>query len=225
MGDPTAVERIDGELGAVALGLEPHLAFAQELANLGEQRLRSSALALERLDPLQPLQDCPCLIHDPKVAGEDGRNCVRDVTNELLSGSVSDFESRLAAARAAYERNDPHAALRRLDAARKAALKHRDEAQLGRVLDFADGVITRDERSEIERESLLYAVRQNLRQLTRRRALMAGETWVDPFPGLETPLPHTRTYMSTGLKLWIAVGVLVGILLIVLWIIVSATAG
>lgn len=76
MGHPAAIERVDGELGAVALGLEPHLAFAQKLANLGEQRLRSSALALERLDPLQPLQDCPCLIHDPKVAGKDGRNCI-----------------------------------------------------------------------------------------------------------------------------------------------------
>ena len=224
MGGPTAVERVDGELGAVALGLEPRLAFAQELANLREQCLWSRALAFERLDPLQPLQHCPCLVHDPKVAGESGRNCARHVANELLSGSVSAFESRLAAARSAYERNDPHAALKRLDRARKAALKHRDEAQLGHVLDFAHGVITRDERTEIERESLLYAVRQNLRQLTRRRALMAGETWVDPFPGLEAPLPHTRTYMSTGLKLWIAVGVLVAILLIVLWIVGSATA-
>jgi hypothetical protein len=223
VGDPAAVERVRGELGAVALGLEPRLAFAEQLSNLGEQRLRRRAFALERLDPRQPLEHRPCLVHDPNVAGESGRNCVGPVTNELLSGSVPDFESSLAAARVAYERNDPDGALRRLDRARKAALKHRDEAQLDRVLDFADGVITRDERTEIERESLLYAVRQNLRQLTRRRALMAGETWVDPFPGLETPLPQTRTYMSTGLKLWIAIGVLVGILVIVLWIVGAAT--
>lgn len=138
---------------------------------------------------------------------------------------MADFNSRLAAARAAYEQNDPHTALKRLDKARRAALKRRDEVGLQRVLEFAEGTIPRDERTEIERESLLYSVRQNLRQLTRRRALMAGEAWVDPFPVLESPRSHTRTYISPGVKVWIAIGVLLGTLLFVAWIVDAIVSG
>ena len=132
-----------------------------------------------------------------------------------------DFEGSLAAARRAYEQNDAHGALRKLDRARAAAVKKRNEEQLRRVLDFAEGSLARDERTEIERENLLYAVRQNLRQLTRRRALLAGESWIDPFSDLESARPHTRTFMSPGLKIWIGVGVAVGIIVVALWIIGS----
>jgi hypothetical protein len=125
-----------------------------------------------------------------------------------------DFESRFAAARLAYERNDTRGALRELDRARKAALKQRDEEQLGRVLDFAEGSLARGEQTEIERENLLYAVRQNLRQLSRRRALLAGEAWEDPYPDLAAPQAHTRTFISRGVKFWIGVGVVVGLLLL-----------
>lgn len=125
---------------------------------------------------------------------------------------MASFESRLDAARAAYERNDPHGALRALDAARRAALKARDEERLERVLAFAEGVIARDERTEVDRDHVLYATRQNLRQLSRARSLRAADVWVDPFPDLEAPRPHTRTFISRGLKFWIAVGVGVGLL-------------
>jgi hypothetical protein len=133
------------------------------------------------------------------------------VTKELRFRPVArDFERRFAAAREAYQRNDPHAALRQLGDARAAAARRRDEDQLRRVLDFAEGAIARDNRTEIERESLLYAVRQNLRQLTRRRALLAGESWEDPFPDLAAPRPHTRTFISRSHKVWIGVAVLFG---------------
>lgn len=138
---------------------------------------------------------------------------------------MADFESRLSAARVAYEQNNPREALKRLDRARRAALKRRDEAGLQRVLEFAEGTIPRDERTEIERESLLYSVRQNLRQLTRRRALMAGGEWADPFPTLESPRSHTRTYISPGLKVWIAIGVLLATLLFVAWIVDAIVSG
>ena len=122
------------------------------------------------------------------------------------------FERELEAARAAYERNDPHAALRKLDRARRDALKRRNEEQLRRVLDFAEGAIPRDERTEIERENVIYAVRQNLRQATRRKAYEDEREWIDPFPDLESPRTQTRTFMSRGLKFWIAVGVAIGLL-------------
>jgi hypothetical protein len=134
------------------------------------------------------------------------------VTKELLSAPVADFEKRLAAARDAYERNDPFGALRKLDPARRVALKRRDEGQVRRVLEFAEGVIARDERTEVERENVVYAARQNLRQLSRRRVLREGGTWEDPFPDLEAPRPQTRTFVSGGLKFWIGVGVVVGLL-------------
>jgi hypothetical protein len=124
------------------------------------------------------------------------------------------FERELDAARTAYERNDPHTALRKLDRARRDALKRRNEGQLRRVLDFADGVISRDERTEIERENVVYSVRQNLRQVTRRRAYEDEREWVDPFPGLETPQTQTRTFISRGLKFWIGVGVVIGLLVV-----------
>jgi len=123
-----------------------------------------------------------------------------------------DFERTVAEARAAYERNDPYQALKRLDQARATAVKRRDEDQLRRVLDFVEGVIARDEQTQIERENVLYAVRQNLRRLTRRRALLAGERWEDPFPDLTAPATHTRTYISRGVRFWIALAIAFGVL-------------
>jgi hypothetical protein len=128
------------------------------------------------------------------------------------------FERHVTAARDAYERNDPHGALKRLDRARRRALKQRDEEALRHVLDFADGVIARDERTEIERENLLYAVRQNLRQVTRGRAYATGSPWVDPYPDLEGPRSHTRTFMSRGVKFWIGAGVAAGALFVAAFI-------
>jgi hypothetical protein len=125
-----------------------------------------------------------------------------------------DFESSLAAAREAYQRNDPLGALRKLDQARSAAAKGKNEEELRRVLDFADGVIARDEHTQIERESLLYAVRQNLRRLTRRRALLGGQPWEDPFPDLTAPEGHTRTYITRGVRFWIALAIAFGTLVV-----------
>jgi hypothetical protein len=130
---------------------------------------------------------------------------------------ASDFERLVDVARAAYERNDPHAALRLLDRARRSALKRRNEEQLARVLEFAEGVIGRDERTEIEREHFIYGVRQNLRQVTRRHAYEGDREWIDPYPALETARPQTRMHYSTGVKIWIGVAVVLGTIFVVLW--------
>lgn len=128
------------------------------------------------------------------------------------------FDRELATARAAYERNDPYRALRRLDRARQRALKAKDVPQLEHVLRFADGVIARDERTEIERENVLYAARQNIRQVGRRLAWERQESWADPFPHLDAPRPVTRTFLSTGVKIWIGIGVVLATALVVLWL-------
>jgi hypothetical protein len=125
---------------------------------------------------------------------------------------ASKFERALDAARTAYEGNDPYRALRSLDSARRDAVGRNNEEQLRHVLDFAEGVIPRDERTEVERENVLYATKQNLRQVSRRRAYEAERDWVDPYPDLETPRTQTRTFFSRGLKFWIGVGVALGVL-------------
>src|SRR6266536_1585138 len=68
--DPTAVECLRRKLGSLSFCLEPGLALAKQLADLGEQLLRARAFALEGLDPLEPVYDCPRLVHQPKVAVE-----------------------------------------------------------------------------------------------------------------------------------------------------------
>jgi hypothetical protein len=134
---------------------------------------------------------------------------------------ASKFERRLDAARGAYEQNDPLSALRRLDAARRDAVGRRNEEQLRRVLEFVEGVIARDEQTEIERENVIYAVRQNLRQVERRRAYDEERDGIDPFPDLEAPHGQTRTYLSTGVKIWIGVGVGLATTFFVLWLLGS----
>ena len=137
---------------------------------------------------------------------------------------ASKFERSLDAARSAYERNDPYRALRALDSARRDAVGRNNEEQLRHVLEFAEGVIPRDERTEIERENVLYATKQNLRQVSRRRAYEAQREWVDPYPDLETPRTQTRTFFSRGLKFWIGVGVVIGVLLVAAFV-ASAIVG
>ena len=41
----------------------------RELSQLGEERRDSRSLTLELLNPLQPSQNCACLLHAPKVGG------------------------------------------------------------------------------------------------------------------------------------------------------------
>src|ERR671937_257609 len=76
-----ALERLRGELGAVALGLEPGLAFAKELAHLGEQLLRACALPLQGLDALEPVHHRTCLVHGPNVAGNHRRDRANSATS------------------------------------------------------------------------------------------------------------------------------------------------
>jgi hypothetical protein len=212
--EPAPLESLGGDLAAGPFGGEPGLALPEQLAHLGEERFGRRAFALERLDPREPVDHCACLLHLANVARRYARDRAAFATNELLSARVADFETKLAAARRAYEENKPFEALRRLDAARRRALKQRDEERLRRVLDFAEGVIARDERTEIERENVVYAARQNLRQLSRRRVLRQGAAWEDPFPDLEAPRPQTRTFVSGGVKFWIGVGVVLGLLVV-----------
>src|SRR5215468_3129207 len=78
--EAAALERLYSLAGAVPLGPDPLLAFAEELPDLREQQLRRCTLALERLDPLQPVNDRPRLVHATNVAGKSARVCAENVT-------------------------------------------------------------------------------------------------------------------------------------------------
>jgi hypothetical protein len=120
----------------------------------------------------------------------------------------------LGDARSAIDRGDGKAALKSLDRARRGYLKARDAAGLAHVLDMAALVDTADERVRVGAENLAYAVKQNLRQESRRSAQQRGEPWVDPYPDLQAPTEHTRLVLTRRVKVLIGIGVLLAVVLI-----------
>jgi hypothetical protein len=124
----------------------------------------------------------------------------------------------LADARAAIDRGDERAALKRLDKARRGYAGDHDAAGLEHLLVLADVLECPDERTRIGRENLVYAVKQNLRFEGRRRANMTGEPWQDPYPDLAAPTEHTGIHLGRGLKLVIGAATLLGILAVVGWV-------
>jgi hypothetical protein len=115
-------------------------------------------------------------------------------------------DRELAEARAAIDRSDAGAALKRLDRARRGYVKRQDTDGLEHLLLLTDLVDATDERTRIGRVNLDYAIKQNLRQESRRQAIRKGETWADPYPGLQAPTEHTGIAFTRGVKVAIAVG-------------------
>ena len=161
--------------------------------HLREQRARRCALALERLDPAQPPEHRACFVHVPNVAGQFARVCVGTVPKGIpfLPSVAASPDRDLGEARAAIDRGDSRAALKSLDHARKGYARALDSEGLEHVLDMAALVDASDDRSRIGRDNLVYAVKQNLRQESRRRARQLGRPWSDPFPDLQAPTEHT----------------------------------
>jgi hypothetical protein len=121
----------------------------------------------------------------------------------------------LADARAAIDRGDERGALKQLGKARRGYAGKHDSAGLEHLLVLANVLEGPDERTRIGRENLLYAVKQNLRQESRRRANMRGEPWQDPYPDLAAPTEHTGIAITRGVKFWIVLGVALATLVVV----------
>ncbi len=138
--------------------------------------------------------------------------CVRIVSKAVrfLPAVAPNPDRELGEARAAIDRGDGLAALRSLDRARRGYLKERDSDGLEHVLRMADLIEASDDRTRIGRENLAYAVKQNLRQESRRRAGGTGTPWNDPYPDLRAPTEHTGLVLTTPVKLVIGAGVIVG---------------
>jgi hypothetical protein len=180
--------------------------------HLREQGTRRSALALERLDPAQSPQDGTRFVHASTLAVTSARVCVRIVSKAVrfLPAVAPNPDRELGEARAAIDRGDGLAALKRLDRARRGYVKQRDPEGLDHVLRMAELVDTADDRARIGRENLDYAVKQNLRQESRRQAQERGEPWGDPYPELQTPTEHTGLVLTRSVKIAISLGVVLG---------------
>jgi hypothetical protein len=131
-------------------------------------------------------------------------------------------DRELGEARAAIDRGDSQAALKSLDRGRKGYAGALDVEGLEHVLDMAALVDAEDDRSRIGRDNLIYAVKQNLRQESRRRARQLGRPWDDPFADLQAPTEHTGFAFTRGLKLWIGIGVAVAVAAFVGFVLVAA---
>src|SRR5207249_10820312 len=108
----------------------------------------------------------------PTLLVEIARVCAGNVSKALRSipGVAPKSDRELGEARAAVDRGDERKALKHLDRARRGYLKQHDAAGLEHVLILADVLESDDERDRIGRGNLVYAVKQNLRQESRRQA-------------------------------------------------------
>ena len=180
--------------------------------HLREYRARRGSLALERLDPTESPQDGARFVHASTLAMPTARVCVRIVSKAIrfIPAVAPNPDRELGEARAAIDRGDSPAALKRLDRARRGYLNERDSEGLDHVLDMARLVDTTEDRARIGRENLAYAVKQNLRQESRRRAQERKETWDDPYPDLQAPTEHTGLVLTRRVKVAVGIGVLAG---------------
>ncbi|MGD0167618.1 MAG: hypothetical protein ABSC51_10095 [Gaiellaceae bacterium] len=107
-------------------------------------------------------------------------------------------EQILAPARTAIERGESGRALRGLEQARRKLLARADLDGLGELIELTQRLPLTKPRYAKKQGVLIDAARQNVRFLSRRAAIMAGETWSDPFTSAGpktrsfTPPPMTR---------------------------------
>jgi hypothetical protein len=160
----------------------------------------------------------------PTLAAKFARVCDRTVPKALRSfhAVAPNPDRELAEARECIDRSDERGAIKRLNRARRGYLKRHDLAGLEHLLVLADLVEARDERSRIDRDNLLYALKQNLRQESRRHARLREEHWHDPYPDLHASTEHTRIAFTRGVKVAIATAVALATVAIVGAIVVSA---
>jgi hypothetical protein len=154
------------------------------------------------------------------------RVCVRIVSEAVrfLPAVAPNPDRELGEARAAIDRGDGLAALKHLDRARRGYLKQRDPEGLDHVLHMAQLVDPAGDRARVGRENLAYAVKQNLRQESRRQAQERKETWADPYPDLQASTEHTGLVLTRGVKVAIGIGVLAGTAAVVGLVLASVLA-
>jgi hypothetical protein len=152
-------------------------------------------------------------MHEANVAAAVSRVCVENVSKGIRSVPTvaSQPDRDLGDARSAIDRGDGLRALQGLDRARRGYLKARDAEGLEHVLDMSTLVDANDDRTRVGVDNLAYAVKQNLRQESRRSSQQRGEPWLDPYPDLQAPTEHTRLVLTRRVKVLIGVGVVIAV--------------
>lgn len=82
-----------------------------------------------------------------------------------------------------------------------------------------------DDRVRAAAQNLVYAVKQNLRQESRRSAHERQEQWRDPYPDLQAPEEHTSLALTRAAKVAIAIGVLAALAAFVGLVLAAALGG
>jgi hypothetical protein len=100
-------------------------------------------------------------------------------------------EAALDAARSAAAAGDESAALKQLERARRVALAGKDLEGLEAGLALAGELELGDRGARARQRDLVYAFGQNIRFLSRQRALAAGQEWQEPLAGAPLLLPPT----------------------------------
>lgn len=170
--------RLELRAAGDAKGLAEALELAREVPTLAPVDRKSRELLIAALE-----QDIAAL--GPTAASETTpvREPVAPVEAGLpyLSHAAVTGDPSLASAHGQIRRGEITAALRSLKKARQTLFDRSDTIALNELLEMAQRLSTTSARDEKKRRELIGAAQQNVRYLSRRKALKAGEEWSDPF--------------------------------------------
>lgn len=113
----------------------------------------------------------------------------------------------LSPARQALEQGDSAASLRILEKTRRALLAQMDVDSLIELIELTRSIQVTEPRLAETRTYLIEAAQQNVRYITRRRTLDAGEEWSDPFRSLEKTTPATAPPISRRAAIVVAIAI------------------
>jgi len=161
-----------------AVGLSEALELARGVKTLAPTDTKSRERLLTALEqniaalrPIAASETTP--VREPVAPVEAGL--------PYLSHAAVTGDPSLASAHGQIRRGEITAALRSLKKARQTLFDRSDTIALNELLELAQRLSTTSARDEKKRRQLIDAAQQNVRYLSRRKALKAGEEWSDPF--------------------------------------------
>ena len=160
-----------------------------------EQLLAATEQAIAGLAPGRPLES---VAPAPAAAGQ-GAGAAPSYHVPVTIQRI------LAPARAEIEKGNFGSALRRLEKARRTLLELSDQNSLGELIELARRLPLLKPGLESKRRNLIDAAQQNVRYLSRRKALKAGESWSDPFSAAKPKTKLPSLPPMTRREKWIAV--------------------
>lgn len=170
--------RLELRAAGDANGLTEALELAREVPTLAPVDRKARELLIAALE-----QEIAALRPIAASEATTAREAVAPVEAGLpyLSHAAVTGDPSLASAHGQIKRGEISRALRSLEKARRTLVDRSDTIALGELLELAQRLSTSSARDEKKRRELIDAAQQNVRYLSRRKALKAGEEWSDPF--------------------------------------------